>query len=177
MSGPAFVADGGDQNDYRAFLDQVDTVQREQMAKLRKLGAKAVWVEGESDKTIDAYRRRIETLKKVKLPKGDTPLDQFIRDMYREDLLQIGAAGQLLLAGEIENVLPLEDHEAWQAANPVKAGKVVIDEAADSRREQAIVKRLLPQERAIIVLGAAHDLSKHLPAATKYRVVKVNALP
>lgn len=177
VSGTAFVADGEDQNDYAAFLDKVDSVQREQMAALKAMNAKVVWIEGNSDQTIADYRLHIETLKKVKLPNGDSVVDQFIRDSYREDVLQIGDAGRLLIAGEIDDVLPLEDHEAWRAANPLASGKAEICEAANTRREQAIVKRLLSHERAVIVLGAAHDLRKHLPAAIKYRVGKVKALP
>ena len=48
--------------------------------------------------------------------------------MNRRELLRIGAAGQLLMNGEIE-VLPLEDETAYEAANPVSDAETVeIDE-------------------------------------------------
>lgn len=111
------------------------------------------------------------------MPKGDSLNDQLVRGLHREDLLQIGAAGRLLLAGEIDEVLPLEDHAAWRAANPINPGKVEIDKGTNEQRERAMVRRLLKTERAVIVVGAAHDLRKQIPAGTKYRVVNVKALP
>ena len=177
ISEAAFVADGGATDDYPALLDKVDAIQREQMEALRELKAKTVWIEGESDDTIDGFFRHIETLKAVKVPKGDSLSDQVVRDLYRENMLQIGAAGRLLLAGEIDDVLPLEDHAAWRRANPIKSGKIEIDQAANDERERAMVRRLLKSERAVIVLGADHDLRKHVPETVKYRVVRVKGLP
>jgi hypothetical protein len=43
--------------------------------------------------------------------------------------LTIGTAGRLLMSKEIAEVLPLEDEEELQAANPVKNGVVRRDEA------------------------------------------------
>ncbi len=80
-------------------------------------------------------------------PNSDNPVDQLIAEMYREDLLLMGAAGRLLMAGEIDDVLPLEDHAEWSAVS------------------------------AVIVLGADHDLRKWLPAGSEYRIVRVEALP
>ena len=40
---------------------------------------------------------------------------------YRLLMVELGAAGRLLVSGEIEDVLPLEDDEPLNAANPVAA--------------------------------------------------------
>ena len=43
-------------------------------------------------------------------------------------MVRLGAAGRLLVSGEIENVHPLEDEKPLDAANPVTAdGKVRFD--------------------------------------------------
>jgi hypothetical protein len=108
----------------------------------------------------------------VKLPDGDSPTAQLIRDTYREDLLQIGAAGRLYLSDEIDDVLPLEDHAAWRAAKPADG---VIDPQANEVREKAMANRL--PSRAVIVLGVGHDLTKWLPGEFEYTVERVEALP
>jgi pimeloyl-ACP methyl ester carboxylesterase len=150
----------------------VEQIQQQQMEAIRVLDVREVWIEGQSDETIADFRRHVLRLGDVKLPDGDSPTDQFIRDLYAEDLLQIGAAGRLLLAGEIDDVLPLEDHEAWRASQPVDC---VIGPAANGRRERAMAKRL--PSRAVIVLGVGHDLSKWLPGEFEYLIERVEALP
>jgi hypothetical protein len=134
----------------------VEEIQQQQMDAIRKLGVRQVWVEGQSDQTIAEFREHIRKLRDVRV-EGDSPVDQLIRDLYQEDLLQIGAAGRLLLQGEIDDVLPLEDHDAWQAAKPVDCERNI---NADPAREQAMANRLPPG--AVIVLGMGHDLSPYL---------------
>jgi hypothetical protein len=155
-------------------LELLERIQQQQMDAIRKLEVREVWVEGQSDKTIDDFRQHILKLRKVEFPPADSddPTDQLILDTYRQDLLQIGAAGRLYLNGEIDDVLPLEDHAAWQAAKPVDG---VIDPKANEERERAMVNRL--PSRAVIVLGAGHDLFKWLPGEVECRVERVEALP
>lgn len=145
-------------SDYEEFLELVDRIQQQQMDAIRQLEVRQIWVEGQSDETIADFRRHVLRLRDVQLPDGDSPVDLLIRDIYREDLLQIGAAGRLLLTGEIDDVLPLEDHDAWRAAKPIDGE---IGEASNEYRERAMAKRL--PSRAVIVLGAGHDLNKLLP--------------
>lgn len=82
----------------------------------------------------------------------------------RIDLLRLGAAGRLLLAGEVETVMPLEDAALHEAANPVgDESAVVIDAAAMEAREDAHVRSAIAAGPcAVIVLGAAHDLSDNV---------------
>lgn len=163
--------DHGD-GDYAEFLEQVDWIQRQQMQEIRALEVRQVWVEGQSDETIAGFRGHVLSLRAFVLPQGDSPVDQLIRDTYQEDLLQMGAAGRLLLAGEIDDALPLEDHDAWRAAKPVDGE---IGKASNEYRERAMARRL--PNRAVIVLGAGHDLGKWLPKGLAYEVVRVEALP
>jgi hypothetical protein len=158
--------------DYADFLELVKQIQQQQMQAIRDLGVREVWVEGQSDETIAEFRQHVLKLRGVKVRTGDNPVDSLISDAYAEDLLLIGAAGRLLLAGEIDEVLPLEDHDAWRAAKPVDG---VIDPAANEARERAMAKRL--PSRAVIVLGMGHDLGRWLPSGVEYRVVRVGALP
>ena len=59
-------------------------------------------------------------------------------------MVEIGAAGRLLVRGEIEDVLPLEDEVPLDAANPVTSdGKVRFDAMKVQARQDAIVKNLL----------------------------------
>ena len=63
---------------------------------------------------------------------------------YRFQLVELGAARRLLVSGEIEDVLPLEDDEPLDAANPVTAdGQVRFDVLKVQTRQDAIVKNLL----------------------------------
>jgi len=80
---------------------------------------------------------------------------------YRMDRLQIGAAGQLLLEGEINEILPVEDTQAYEDANPVmENGGVVLDRRKIKARQDAQVQRLLQADRfTLVILGGAHNLS------------------
>ena len=89
---------------------------------------------------------------------------QALQLQLRRDLLQIGAAGRLLMEGKIEAILPLEDVAAYKAANPVaKDGAVALDQNRIEARQDAQAKRLLGAGKiALIILGGAHDLSDNL---------------
>lgn len=146
----------------------VERIQQQQMDAIRVEDVREVWVEGQSDQTIDEFRQHVLRLRRVEPPdpNSENPVDQLIAEMYHEDLLLMGAAGRLLMAGEIDDVLPLEDHAEWSAVTP---------EGNHDARERAMAKRL--PARAVIVLGADHDLRKWLPAEWDYQVVRVKALP
>jgi len=82
----------------------------------------------------------------------------------RRRRLQIGAAGQLLMSGELTDVVPLDDEETHQAANPIRGEKVVLSLREIAAREEAIVARLIAGDEpvSVIVLGAGHDLGRLL---------------
>ena len=83
---------------------------------------------------------------------------------HRENLLEMGAAGRLLIGNEIDEVLPLEDDHLLDQAKPVTpAGKVRFDPAKIRARQDAQVWAVLGQGPfGLIVLGGAHDLSESI---------------
>lgn len=154
---------------YEEFLAEVEAVQQEQMAILRVLirehGLQAVYKEGLTAERLPAFTKLVGAMKgfKMKKPKGETPTEQFLLDQYRQDLLHLGAAGRLLLSGELQAVLPAEDAEALAKANPAGPdGKIEFDAEADERREDAIVRSIVGDRVAVIVLGGDHDLADNI---------------
>jgi hypothetical protein len=58
-------------------------------------------------------------------------------DQQRVALLELGAAGRLLMSGELEEVLPLEDAEKLEQAKPISpSGEIRINPAADRQASQ-----------------------------------------
>jgi hypothetical protein len=84
-------------------------------------------------------------------------VDLLARDRadYRERFLEAGAAGRLLAAGELLEVLPPDDAALLDAARPVLPnGKVWADAAKVLEREDAQVRAALASGPcAVIVLG------------------------
>ena len=87
---------------------------------------------------------------------------------YRRDVLQLGAAGQMFLSGEITNIRPSESLEAYEQADPLKDGIVVLDEKVIERRQDVIVNVLTANNVSLVILGGAHDLANNLPADVEY---------
>jgi hypothetical protein len=83
---------------------------------------------------------------------------------HRFAMLEIGAAGRLLVSGELQEVFPLDDAELLDAAAPVLAnGKVTFDAAKVAARRDAMIRRALATPRcAVIVLGGSHDLTENV---------------
>lgn len=87
-----------------------------------------------------------------------------VADLIRQHdrrLLELGSAGRLLVAGELEDVLPLDDADLLERGKPVTPdGKVRLDPERVREREDAQVRAVLSGEPvAVIILGGAHDLS------------------
>jgi hypothetical protein len=79
----------------------------------------------------------------------------------RSQPLELGAPGRLLIAGEIDEVLPLDDADLLDRARPVTPqGKIRLDPERLKARQGAQVKAVLAKGVfGLIVLGGAHDLS------------------
>jgi hypothetical protein len=79
-------------------------------------------------------------------------------------LLEMGAAGQLLLSGELEDVLPLEDARLYEKTNPLSEdGRIELKPKIIEAREDAMVKKILDGGPfAFMVLGGGHDLSGNI---------------
>lgn len=102
-------------------------------------------------------------------------------EQYDQDRLKVGAAGELLAAGIVAEVRPLEDAELLAAADPRRTdGTAAFNEVGQWQRDQAIVKRLLQctESVAIVILGGSHDLTSELSASdrpVRYLMVGVRA--
>jgi hypothetical protein len=135
---------------YERHLADVAAVQAEQMPLLRHLtgryGLKAVYLEGLTADTVGAYREKVAARKAA----------------AEEEAVSVGAPGRLLLAGDLDEVRPLDDAEALAAADPRKA-----DAATMKAREDAIVRKALAggEPVVIVVLGGGHDLTESVCAA------------
>lgn len=151
-------------------------------------GLKRVHSEGFSPNELDAYREKIAvlmTMEREQIPQirvqlaevrkliaestdGQTEKAQEIErqlmvmlDEHKGRVLEMGAAGRLLISGELEDVLPLEGNGAMEQANPISPdGGVSFDVELIEARHDAQVKSVLNEGPvAVIVLGGAHDLS------------------
>jgi len=165
--------------------ETVATIQKQQrrliLALIKQLGVKQVFQEGLFVEQLPAYRKRIDILRDFQkyLSDGDSPLDQFTRYEYQTDMLQIGVPGQLWIENKIEGIAPVENKAAYEAANPIRDGKVVFDESLNEAREDAIARNLLEAKcrTAVLLLGGTHDLSDNVPAGVKLIVLTVKGYP
>lgn len=173
---------------HQELLLEVELVQIEQMAVLRCLikhhGLKKVFSEGFSPNDLEAYRERIAVLRAIdreQIPQVQRQLEEVRKlqrnekakgievqlltmlDEHKHRLLEMGAAGRLLISGDLEDVLPIEDADALAKAKPVTSGGVKLDAAMLEARHDAQVKAVLKQGPvAFIVLGGAHDLTESI---------------
>ena len=131
-----------------AVLREMDRTQiselRKQLAEIRELL-----------KDTDPNSERYGTVKKIEAEVRG------LIDGYRLQLLELGAPGRLLIAGEIDGVLPLDDADLLDRAKPVTPeGKVRIDKEKVKARNDAQVTAVMQKGGVgLIVLGGAHDLS------------------
>lgn len=161
---------------FEEFRDDVESVQTEQLQVLRVLirkhGLKQVHVEGLAVEAVPKFQKLLRTLKTTRkgVFSGNSPLDLFIQDEFKKDLLAVGAAGQLVMSGELKKVLPTETKKSLKDASPFDAeGKVRLDEAQIERRENVIVKHLMKGgPLVVVILGGGHDLSNNLPEDCEY---------
>lgn len=162
------------EREYAAFLQDVERIQRDQMAVLRHLarhGLKEVFSEGLSREDHPHYGKLVQSIVELISHCEDrlrTETDRETRALYqvlllgeREAELNLGAPGRLFMKKEIE-VLPLEDKKFWQAARPIKDGKIFFDPVKVEARRDAMVRNCLTRSTAVIVLGASHDLTESL---------------
>lgn len=175
---------------HEQHLLEVELVQLEQMAVLRCLirhhGLQRVFCEGFSPRELDAYREKIAVLRAMeqeqvprireqlenvrKLLAGSSPVTTEAKaieaellvmlEQHKHRLLEMGATGRLLIAGELDDVLPLEDGATLEESRPISASGVKVDSQKIEVRHDAQVRAVTREEPvAVIVLGGAHNLT------------------
>jgi hypothetical protein len=118
---------------------------RKQLAEVRELM-----------KGADPKGDRHEQAKKI-----DAEVSEMI-DQHRRRLLELGAAGRLLIAGEIEEFLPLDDADLLNQTNPVTPeGKIRLDPEKLKARRYAQVKAVMDNKGGfgLIVSSAVPTIS------------------
>lgn len=161
---------------YSEFLEEVEAWQTHQMFLFRELielrKCKSVYIEGLTEKNYKEVMNSIESLREYEKTKEDPP-NPILEKLARQDRLIIGAAGQLVVKGELEALLIAEDAKSFEVANPIQRdGSIKFGKEAKERREDAIVRKLINggivrrllkgNEEVVIVLGKDHDLSDNL---------------
>ena len=154
-------------------------------------GLKRIFSEGFSPTELEAYREKIAVLKSMEndqVPQVRKNLDEVrklidgstgekkekaqaietrllvLLDEHKHRLLEMGAAGRLLISGELDDVLPLEDAVALERAKPISpSGGVKLDPVKLEARHDAQVKATMKEGPvAVIVLGGSHDLTESI---------------
>lgn len=177
---------------YMEFLQEVDSVQTEQMTLLgtiiREHGLKRIFAEGLTHHTLPNYREKIGVLKDMERnqiskfrfqlkevrelvdAKSGSEIDAIeqkivgLLDDFKWNLVEMGAAGRLLVRGEIDEVLPAEDEELLDAANPIAAGGLIQFNAQkiQARRDAIVTNVLNEGPCALLILGGEHDLTDNV---------------
>lgn len=155
---------------YRKFLHDQERNQRDQTLMLRglikKYHLKGIYLQGLTEKNHQATLDYLEVLKRYDQNEivPETEFDKLQKTQNRLDLSELGAAGQLVISGELQTILPAENAKAFEAANSVKPdGSIEFTEKEEHERENAIVKNLMKADGvAVIVLSRDHNLADNL---------------
>jgi len=179
--------------DFLLEVEQVQADQMAVLRHLiRHHGLKHAFSEGLSKGDIPIFHTKIRLMKKLEaelpglrddlaeakrqMAECETDSDEYrayktlaveieaLLHQHRLDVLRVGAAGRLLMAGEIAEVVPVEEDGPFEAANPVgKDGTVAIDLEKNEQREDAQVQDLLKGgPLVVVILGGAHDLADNI---------------
>lgn len=168
---------------YLEFLDELEKIQEWQrvafLGFVDAFNVKEVYVEGLTEKNHKGTLKFIETLKKYEKDKTppESDFDRLVEAQNKIDLLELGAAGQLVITGQLKTILPADDSKVMEAANPLQSdGKIVFNKKAIEAREDAIINNLRKSDNKIVMvlLGRGHDLEdniKRLMSKCRYRRV------
>jgi hypothetical protein len=179
---------------HAADVAKVERAQAEQLEMLSTLvdkhGVKEVWRHSlcEDDmpsfaKVFQSLTSNEESLATLRSVAEQDPEDQELKASVasceaslKDGMLAIGAAGILAKEKKLR-LLPAEDKEARNAANPLRPdGTVVYDAEKIEARQSAIVKNILAKsDSAVLILGGEHDLSDNVPDDCEYIRVTVKA--
>jgi hypothetical protein len=142
---------------YEATIDALRGVHR-RISELRKEHAKALQL------LAMMQQAREERTEQLKTATGlGHSIEEVLND-YRLDTLRNRAVDQLYMRGQIEKVMPLDDADALEQANPVREnGEVILDSETIEARQDAQARNLLKDgPLAVVVLGYAHHLADNV---------------
>jgi hypothetical protein len=144
-------------NDLPNYKEKIAVLKDMEEKQIRELRRQLADVR-EIQKRADPKSVRHDQAKKIEAEITD------MIDQHRLRLLELGAPGRLLIAGDIEEVLPLDDADLLDSAKPVTPeGKIRLDPEKLKARRDAQVKAVLEKGAfGLIVLGGAHDLSENV---------------
>ena len=133
---------------------------REKIAVLRSMEQEQI---PEVRRQLEGVRKVLESATEERKEKAEAIEKELVTmlDDHKHRLLEMGATGRLLIAGELEEVLPLEDAEALEKASPIMpSGGVKLDPVKVEARHDAQVQLAMKEGPvAVIVLGGSHDLT------------------
>ncbi len=149
------VAEGFSEKELQVYRDKVaahGAVEKEQIPALRKQLAEVRTLLAEMTEGEDRYEKAKAIEQEILA----------LLDRHRVAMLELGAAGRLLMSGELEEVLPLEEADKLEAAKPVlPSGEVRPDPTKIEARHDAQVRAAFKHGPfALVILGGAHDLSR-----------------
>jgi hypothetical protein len=141
--------------DFPNYMEKIAVLKDMEYSQISDLRKELVKVR-ETIKAMDPNSGRHAEAKKIEAEISDMIEQHDLR------LLEIGAPGRLLIAGEIDEVLPLDDAELLDRAKPVTPeGKVRLDPVKLKARQDAQVNAVMGKGSfGLIVLGGSHDLSE-----------------
>lgn len=145
--------------EYLTLIDDVRTIQKQQMKLLRGLitkhNLKAVYVEKLTEKNHKGILDFLESMKKYKRTRKPSKdrLDRLIEAQHQLDLLHVGATARLVVSGELKKIVPAEDSKAMEAANPVRPdGTVVFDLKIAHAREDELARNLIKADGVVVII-------------------------
>lgn len=112
-------------------------------------------------KTMEG-REATERYQKAKAIEAEAT--RLLDEYKRNELLELGVIGRLVMAGELEEALPLEDAELLEKAKPVKPdGQMFLDPEKKKARNDAQIKMVKAQGNfGFVVLGGSHNLEESM---------------
>jgi hypothetical protein len=121
----------------------------------------------ELDRRLPDLRRQLRELSPENRAGVEKEVDGLDNEL-RRGLVELGAPARLLLAGELQGVLPLDDEDALRQSKPVTPdGRITEDHDKVRAREDAMVKLALDNTPfSLLILGGDHDLSESVRRTT-----------
>jgi hypothetical protein len=134
---------------------------REMVAALKNVGPRLREQLQEARGILQEAREGTERYAKAKEIEGEVLR---LLERFSLDVLPLGTAGRLLMSGDVEEVLPLDDARLLEEAKPIDpSGRYHLDAAKLSARHDGQVQATLKGGPfALVLLGGAHDLSQSI---------------